>query len=133
MKRVIATILMSTFAASCQSSGGGTATTSLDQIPADHRAQIVQMFRKTLQDPYSVRDAEISAPLVLFTSVVEGGNHPGFCVQFNSKNSFGAYTGIQTMPVWFYGGPSPGFFAEDPLNRCANAAGWTPFPELQGS
>lgn len=117
-----------TVLAACQSAPQTPETTA--DIPADHRAKTVAMFHRQLKDPYSVRDAEISQPFMVFTSVIEGGNHPGYCVRFNSKNSFGAYGGSTTYPVWFSGAAQPGYFADDPLNRCAKATGWEPFPEL---
>lgn len=127
-KNVIAVLVAGMALAACQSApnSGGT----LADIPADYRAKTAAMFYRQLKDPYSVRDAEISQPLMVFTSVVEGGTHPGFCVRFNSKNSFGAYGGSTTYPVWFSATAQPGYFADDTLNRCAKATGWEPFNEL---
>lgn len=67
-------------------------------MPADYRQQVYAYLPNSLKDPYSVRDAEISAPTVVFVGLVNGGNAPGACVRLNAKNSLDAYTDVRHSP-----------------------------------
>lgn len=60
-------------------------------------------LRKTLMDPYSVRDAQISKPKMgkLLVEGTLGAHEAGWlvCFRSNAKNSMGAYTGISDMAM----------------------------------
>jgi len=101
------------------------------QIPIDYKQQTVAYFRKTLKDPYTVRDAEITEPTVIFVGLVNGTTAPGVCVRMNAKNSFGAYTGVQAISVAFKAGKV--FLVNPPLFDTCTKASWTAFPDLNGN
>lgn len=101
------------------------------QIPSNYRAQTVTYLRRTLKDPYSVRDAEITDPTVIFVGLVNGTSAPGVCVRMNAKNSFGAYIGLQTMAVAFKNGSVMG--AGEPVFDTCSKATWRPFTEMNGA
>ncbi len=104
---------------------------STQNLPSNYRQIIAQHIRSKLFDPYSVREAAISAPK---WGVM--GPHLGerlfVCVRFNSKNRLGGYVGTKFYtfgwidgPKYFYG---DFYFWEDPA-LCPNIP-VTPFPEL---
>lgn len=55
---------------------------------------VVEKLRRTLRDPYSVRDAAISNVGHYDNGFGEAGEY--VCVQFNAKNQYGAYVGLKT-------------------------------------
>jgi len=79
----------------------------VQQIPANYKAQVAALMRSTLKDPYSVRDAMISQPITV-SGLLVGGTRNGACVRLNSRNSFGAYTGLETFTVAFVNGSTVG-------------------------
>lgn len=90
-------------------------------VPDSYRDIVSSMLRSSLKDPYSVRDAQISAPSPLV------GGAQGVCVRFNAKNSYGAYTGIDTKAFVFRGGKA----IEVMTFSCAGLS-YSPFPEMEG-
>lgn len=64
-------------------------------VPPNYRQIVAAEMHRTLKDPYSVRDAEISMPQEGFVGLLNGGGAPVVCARYNAKNSFGGYTGIQ--------------------------------------
>lgn len=80
---------------------------NVQQIPANYRQQVAALLRSTLKDPYSVRDAMISQPIMV-SGLLVGGTRNGACVRLNSRNSFGAYTGLETFTVAFVNGSTVG-------------------------
>lgn len=59
------------------------------------RAWIVEYFKQTLNDPYSLRSTGISE-----VQTLKGYNRQipsGICVQFNAKNAVGGYAGLQRL------------------------------------
>lgn len=99
-------------------------------IPPNYRALTLEYFKKSLKDPYTVREAQITEPTPIFVGLVNGGTAPGVCVRLNSKNSFGAYTGLETHAVAFRGQN----IAVGPVvfDTCSKAT-FRPFPELNGA
>jgi hypothetical protein len=89
-------------------------------IPPNYRDLVVSELRSSLKDPYSVRDAQISQPTGILGT-------QGICVRFNAKNSFGAYTGLQTEAFVFSGGQ-----ARQVISSCGDAS-YSPFVELESS
>ncbi len=77
-----------------------SAAQAADSLPKDYKQQVNQLLRETLVDPYSILDAEMTAP----TTVRLFGSHPGVCIRFNPKNNYGAYAGLRTYAVSFADG-----------------------------
>jgi hypothetical protein len=121
-------LLISTLLGGCQTAKGPEGQALEAQVPANYRAQVAAYLRKTLKDPYTVRDAEISAPTTIFVGLVNGGSAPGVCLKMNSKNSFGAYTGLQIHAVAMRNGEVTGM-GEPLFDTCRNVT-WSPFPEI---
>lgn len=123
MKRSVIAAALCAVLASCQTTppqrNAAPAT-----VPKNYRAVTAYFIKSTLKDPYSVRDARISAPVTL-SGLMIGGNKPGVCVVFNARNSFGGYVGMQSFSVAFDGGVPVGPFD----GTCPNET-WTPFTEL---
>lgn len=105
-------------------------TSAANDVPPNYRALAAAKLRETLKDPYSVRDASISEPTSGFVGLLNGGSASMVCVRLNSKNSFGAYTGISEMAVIFRGG-----VATDAMNDELNCArrSYSPFPEIMAA
>jgi hypothetical protein len=77
--------------------------------PANYDALINQWLQANLKDPYSVRDLVTSEPVqgkYWGGLLVTGGNVAAYrsCVQYNAKNSFGAYIGLRTYAFWMKNG-----------------------------
>jgi hypothetical protein len=94
-----------------------------------------EYLRKTLFDPYSVRDAEIAEPKVM-SSFYLIDPAPGWtiCVRLNAKNRMGAYTGISEDTLLVRGDrvtiSSSELTRPSPTNWNCRDAKWAPFPEL---
>ena len=114
--------------AGCQPTNQGSVVELAAQVPTNYRAQVAEHFRKTLKDPYSVRDAEISQPTTVFVGLLNGGNAPGVCVRMNAKNSFGAYIGLKTDAVVFRNDVVVGS-AEPVFDTCTKET-FSPFPVM---
>ena len=97
-------------------------------VPPDYRAKIVSVVKSAVKDPYSIRSAEVAAPSEEFVGLLNGGNRPAVCFRFNGKNSFGAYTGVETFVAVFDAG-SAVFYRNE--FACRRAGGYEPFPELE--
>ncbi len=129
MNRTIAFALLATVALSgCQTRSQESDQALASQVPENYRSQVAAYFRKTLKDPYSVRDAEISSPTSVFVGLINGGSLPGVCVKMNGKNSFGAYIGIKTVAVSFQNGAVSGV-GEPVFDTCRDVS-YRLFPEL---
>ena len=78
------------------------------RYPIDYKVVTRDYLHKTLVDPYSVRDAQISKPKMgkLFVEGTLGVQEPGWlvCFRSNAKNRMGAYTGISDMAIVIRGG-----------------------------
>src|SRR5262245_52344993 len=74
---------------------------SAQSVPPNYKAQIIDYMRTTLKDPYSVRAAAIGpAQEVKYN----WQSWPGVCVRLNAKNSYGAYSGLETLVAAFKDG-----------------------------
>lgn len=98
--------------AGCAASGPRTQAEAIQQaeteeqsiaanVPSDYRLQIADDFKRTLKDPYSIRDAEITKPGSAFIGLAFGGHAITVCARLNAKNSFGGYTGQQNYKYIF--------------------------------
>ncbi len=112
MLRHIATIVSFAiplgFLAGCQTTPPNVKADISKGVPGDYREQVALYFRKSLKDPYSVRDAEISGPTTAFAGILYGGTVPAVCVRLNAKNAYGAYMGITTYAIGFKDGKVSG-------------------------
>ena len=63
--------------------------------PARYREMAKEYLRKSLFDPYSVRDAEIAEPTVKSSFyLIDPTPAWTICVRYNAKNRMGAYAGM---------------------------------------
>jgi len=104
-------------------------------FPENYRAMAKDYLRRTLFDPYSVRDAEIAAPTVQ-QSIHIIDPSPGWtiCVRYNAKNRMGAYAGTTENALLVRGDRVTVSLHEltTPMPRigmCRDAK-WEPFQEL---
>ena len=105
--------------------------------PANYRQIAADHLRRTLFDPYSVRDAEIARPKP-GQVYVDGMHHEegwAVCWRANAKNRLGAYTGVKESIVVIRGdrvvastSPDPGHY--DLRTNCADAR-YEPFKEIE--
>lgn len=104
--RAIAAILMATAGLSACATNprdGGSGESGVGPYPAEYRSIVRDYLRKTVFDPYTVRDAQISKPKqgALYVEGTLGLHEFGWlvCFRSNSKNRMGAYTGLSDMAV----------------------------------
>src|SRR5262249_55271923 len=106
MGAVVAVLTAAITTAGCQTASDQQPSTG-GPPPANYRAVAADHLRKSLFDPYSVRDAQIAAPK---QAAGPSLNSDGFytpwviCVRANAKNRFGAYTGPQHTALAVKGG-----------------------------
>jgi hypothetical protein len=129
---VIAVALAVTTLAACQtaSTGPERAAQARASLPPAYRQMIVEKVMADFVDPYSIRDAGISAPIP-GTSIM--GPVATVCVRANARNRMGGYTGAQ---------PTAYTFRDQKLTvvvdrelaqiACANAV-YRPFPEIDSA
>lgn len=130
MRNLIAAIGFGMMLAACQTTGEGTSVGAPQtSVPPDYRTQAVKFFHGYLKDPYSVRSAEISAPMEQFAGLLDGGMRPAVCVRFNAKNAFGAYVGQRTHVVVFENGKV--HRGGEYMYACNGGVVYHPFPELE--
>jgi hypothetical protein len=104
-------------------------------FPTRYREMAKDYLRRSLVDPYSVRDAEIAEP------VVKGSFHlvdptPGWtiCVRYNARNRMGAYAGMTENALLVRGDKVT--ISLNELTTPTRTAGicrdakWAPFNEL---
>lgn len=94
--------------------------------PANYRAAVAAHVKATFVDPYSIRDASISAPIA-GTSLM--GPVWTVCMRANAKNRLGAYAGLKETSFTFRDGQ---IMADDQYAAitCA-AAAYEPFAEVR--
>lgn len=101
--------------------------------PGEWRAMTLAHLRRSLKDPYSVRDAEIAAPyLAAGPSLMPSGFGTPWivCVSANSKNTFGAYAGKSPIVVLIYEGKVETSHENGAWAIACNDVKYEPFPEL---
>lgn len=98
-------------------------TGSIPAAPVDYRAQVANRVMSDFKDPGSIQNAKIAAPkldmnpLPLPSGLWSSG-HWVVCMSANSKNSFGGYTGQQSLAAVFIDGKVEGLIGN---------ARWTAF------
>ena len=68
----------------------------VNDMPDNYRQLVAAELHKTLKDPYSIRDPEITQPL---RTIKQGTS---ICVRLNAKNSYGGYTGQKSYTFFFH-------------------------------
>ncbi len=107
-----------------------------DVAPINWRHQTVEAVKGSFKDPYSIRDASVTAPIyqpAIFDGVTPLPN-AGYvvCVKANAKNSFGAYTGPQIEGYLFQNGRVAFVIPPGQLSNGYLCGGqFTPFPEIE--
>jgi hypothetical protein len=111
----------------------------IGQRPLEYRAIVRDYLRKTLFDPYTVRDAQISRPKPgdLYLEGTLGIHEPGWlvCFRSNAKNRMGAYTGLSDMALIIRDGRVLAS-ASDPthsnymIKKDCSQEKYEPFPEI---
>lgn len=104
----------------------GAETPLADNLPGNYRGVISERVRATFFDPYSIRDAAISAPI---SGVSIYGPVVTVCVRANAKNRMGAYTGLSATAFVFRGGQITATNTDQAEIICGNAS-YGPFPEI---
>lgn len=108
--------------------------------PGAYRAIAAAYLKRTLFDPYSVRDAEIAVPRpgqVLVAGTLSHASGWAVCYRANAKNRFGAYTGRSTQVLVIVGdqviADSTGLHPQHDsiVTNCGDAQ-FQPFHELAG-
>lgn len=140
MVRAIALVGASMLLTGCAATTMAPASTAdAGSPPINYRSAVAASVTSTFVDPYSIRDASISAPL--YASAVFDGVTPiprkGWvvCVRANSKNRMGGYVGQQLTVFLFrgeavytsIGGPD---YAGQVVDHCASAV-FTDFDEIE--
>jgi hypothetical protein len=73
--------------------------------PINYEQTIREQMRVTLLDPHSVQDFRAWEPIS--SSCMIGPGYPFYgwrvATQYNAKNAYGGYTGIQWRYYWFHG------------------------------
>jgi hypothetical protein len=115
--------------AGCAAPGGGlmnaNMASDIGQAPADYESAVHRHLQYALKDPESLRDFAVGRPERASCAIGIYGNFHGWRVpvQYNAKNSFGGYVGVQRAYFWFHGeqlkgvGGNPGFCPEAPAWR----------------
>jgi hypothetical protein len=127
LKSKIAFVIVLAALTSCTTSSPSEgAGKPAQNLPANYKAQIVERVHSTFNDPFSIKDAEISAPS---TATVGFEKLPMVCFRLFAKSQYGAYMGQQTMHAVFKNGKMipTGTLATGDCN-----GPWQPFPELNG-
>jgi hypothetical protein len=113
--------------AGCQTTGQGSQIQVAQQLPPNYRQMIVDNIRSTFFDPYSIRDAMISAPIA-GTSLL--GPVATVCVMANAKNRMGGYIGSKPTSFVFRDGRLTAQDSDYAGMTCASAR-YEPFPEIE--
>lgn len=120
---LVATVLASTVGAHAQSA-------KLDNGQIVNRTHVAKVLKRHLKDPYSVRDAVIGVTTEKGYEGLIWGEHVWFCTAFNSKNGFGAYTGMSVVAVGFKLDGSSYRYQNKPSFVCQKPDKTVPFKEL---
>lgn len=149
--------VVATFAAAALSSGCATSspTTQVDesvipvqQVPvitaAAARRLILSQKASTWKDPYSIRDAQISAPMACTHKDVVAANPltgaiqyqaavgTCLCIEANAKNSYGGYIGMRRTVAVFPPAGGVTFLDGAIKGYDEYCHDFRPFPELNG-
>ena len=92
--------------------------------PILYEETIRQYLKNNLKDPNSLIDFSVSEPILTSCAVGIYGPFYGWRVttQYNAKNSYGGYVGLQTFYYWFHGEKLKGIGKQS--NFCSEAPSW---------
>jgi hypothetical protein len=119
---------------------GGSGESGIGLYPAEYRSIVRDYLRKTLFDPYTVRDAQISKPKqgTLYVEGTLGFHGSGWlvCFRSNSKNRMGAYTGLSDTAILIRDGrvltsTSDPTHSNYPIKKDCDDERYEPFPEME--
>jgi hypothetical protein len=128
MMRFWAGIIGCVLLAGCTSTGGPSPSTAVpDTPPANYKEITLAYLKQTLFDPYSVRDASLSIPQKGGSAWLSGWVT---CFRANSKNRFGAYTGISDTAITIRDGKVVNAQTEYAAMWCSKHV-YEPFPEIE--
>lgn len=123
--------------AGCNTSGTYSGATTVDTAgppPTDYRIKIANYVKKNFKDPYTIRDAEIGAPMVKAGWFLpDAGPAWSVCIKANAKNSYGAYVGQKETIIRFKSGEvdsSDEGTKYGTHGLCADVK-YEPFPEIE--
>jgi len=127
-KMILALLMTATLGGCNTSEPAATAAALATDVPQDYRQAALAAVRKSLKDPDSAKDIEISTPK---TGFVPYRSFSGsvVCVRLNAKNSFGGYTGTAPFSVAFSNGKVIDVY-ENNYNACGKAD-YSPFSEVK--
>jgi hypothetical protein len=94
--------------------------------PTDYKREILAAMHAYLNDPTSIRDAEITPPAL---KTVGGYPHYVVCLRFNARKRGTDYAGVKEIAAVFLVGRFD-HFLDKAQEQCAGAS-FAPFPELQ--
>jgi len=119
-------ILSSLLLSGCATYGPGNNKSFNDMgtPPDTYGKQVRNYLNKTLKDPYSIKDLNIGEPQFGHCSMGIFGQYYGWRVpvEYNAKNSFGAYTGLKQYYFWFHRELMKGYTYQP--GYCAIATSW---------
>lgn len=124
--------------AGCQTDGAtsvAAASADAGPPPANYRQIATAYVKSSFKDPYTIRDAEIAAPV---PGRGPSLNADGFktpwvvCVKANAKNAMGAYTGRKVTALAVSGERVVNSWDELQYSQMAcDGAVYQPFPEIE--
>lgn len=122
----------------CQTAAQDSATTQASSTsgpPANYRQLAAEHVKKAFFDPYSIRDAEISAPKKGSGPSLnsDGFNTPWVvCLRANAKNRMGAYAGRKVTALAMSDAAVVNSWDESQFSQtvCGDAA-YERFPEIE--
>lgn len=135
MRQLCALLVCGVALAGCQTTGEEVARQA-GPAPANYRQIVADYVKTSFKDPYSIRDAEIAAPV---PGRGPSMNADGFktpwvvCMRANAKNAMGAYTGRKVTAVAVSDGRVTNAWDEAQASRvaCEGVAAYEPFPEIE--
>jgi hypothetical protein len=112
---------------------GSISGSQLGPAPDNYRKIVSDYVRANFKDPYSIRDAQIAAPVPSWGPVlVPGAFTPVWvvCLRANAKNSFGACTGVRDTAVLIHNGQSVSTWVDGNAQLACRSAKYESFPEI---
>lgn len=124
--RFISVLLLSIFLAGCAGKGFLNTNTPADagEEPKKYEERILNHLNRVLKDPDSMKNFSVSKPMLTSCAIGIYGpfNAWRVAVQYNAKNSYGAYVGLQSYYYWFHGERLKGINQNHSF--CPEASAW---------
>lgn len=109
MKKKLIALTLISLISGCSTPGGGFLNTNVQadagEAPKYYEERIRNYLNVALKDPSSMKDFSVSTPVLTSCAVGIYGPFHAWRVNaiFNAKNSYGGYTGMDTLFFWFHG------------------------------